>query len=92
MVFESKVIVIVILIKIDEDEHIISYEYIPEDKREYGKGKITLNKQDSKVIDYTLSKLENERNILTYRNKSFLAIRNFIKEDEFTSRYLYAWY
>lgn len=92
MVFESKVIVIVILIKIDEDEHIISYEYIPEDKIEYGKGKITLNKQDSKVIDYTLSKLENERNILTYRNKSFLAIRNFIKEDEFPSRYLYAWY
>ncbi|MFU0760994.1 protein-tyrosine phosphatase family protein [Staphylococcus pasteuri] len=92
MVFESKVIVIVILIKIDEDEHIISYAYIPEDKTEYGKGKITLNKQDSKVIDYTLSKLENERNILTYRNKSFLAIRNFIKEDEFPSRYLYAWY
>ncbi|MCL9734222.1 hypothetical protein [Staphylococcus aureus] len=47
--------------KLKEDDQVIVYEYIPQDKIEKGKGEITVNKLDSKVIDYKLSKVENEK-------------------------------
>ncbi|HCD3148177.1 TPA: hypothetical protein NBZ05_002777, partial [Staphylococcus aureus] len=47
-----------------EDDQVIVYEYIPQDKIEKGKGEKTVNKLDSKVIDYKLSKVENEKGIL----------------------------
>ncbi|HDK8994513.1 TPA: hypothetical protein PVM88_001593, partial [Staphylococcus aureus] len=56
------------------------------------KGEITVNKLDSKVIDYKLSKVENEKGILVYRDKSFHAILNFIDENKFPNEYIYAWY
>ncbi|HDJ7829561.1 TPA: hypothetical protein PRN99_002819, partial [Staphylococcus aureus] len=56
------------------------------------KGKITVNKLDSKVIDYNLSKIEIEKNILDYRNKAFFAIRTFIENKEFPENHLVAWY
>lgn len=78
--------------KLKEDNQVIVYEYIPKDKIEKGKGEITVNKLDSKVIDYKLSKVENEKGILIYRDKSFHAILNFIDENKFPNEYIYAWY
>ncbi|WP_433978316.1 hypothetical protein [Staphylococcus aureus] len=49
--------------KLKEDDQVIVYEYIPQDKIEKGKGEITVNKLDSKVIDYKLSKVENEKGV-----------------------------
>ncbi|HDJ2889984.1 TPA: hypothetical protein PP871_001601 [Staphylococcus aureus] len=81
-----------IMKKLKEDNQVIVYEYIPQDKIENGKGKITVNKLDSKVIDYNLSKIEIEKNILAYRNKAFFAIRTFIENKEFPENHLVAWY
>ncbi|MEB7460063.1 hypothetical protein [Staphylococcus borealis] len=81
-----------ILRKLYEDEQIIRYEYVPQDDIKNGKGEIVVNKLSSEVKEYKLSKLEIKKNILTYRNKSFLAILNFIEEDKFPIKYLYAWY
>ncbi len=74
--------------KLKEDNQVIVYEYIPQDKIEKGKGEITVNKLDSKVIDYKLSKVENEKGILIYRDKSFHAILNFIDENKFPNEYI----
>ncbi|BBD92637.1 hypothetical protein ACN9UU_04355 [Staphylococcus caprae] len=81
-----------ILRKLYEDEQIIRYEYVPQDDIKNGKGEIAVNKLSSEVKEYSLSKLEIKKNILTYRNKSFLAILDFIEEDKFPIKYLYAWY
>ncbi|MEB7365594.1 hypothetical protein [Staphylococcus borealis] len=81
-----------ILRKLYEDEQIIRYEYVSQDDIKNGKGEIVVNKLSSEVKEYKLSKLEIKKNILTYRNKSFLAILNFIEEDKFPIKYLYAWY
>ncbi|MDU0635631.1 hypothetical protein PQ693_00015 [Staphylococcus aureus] len=82
----------IIMRKLKEDDQVIVYEYIPQDKIEKGKGEITVNKLDSKVIDYKLSKVENEKGILVYRDKSFHAILNFIDGNKFPNEYIYAWY
>ncbi|HID4889121.1 TPA: hypothetical protein ACXEDH_002737 [Staphylococcus aureus] len=82
----------IIMRKLKEDNQVIVYEYIPQYKIEKGKGEITVNKLDSKVIDYKLSKVENEKGILIYRDKSFHAILNFIDENKFPNEYIYAWY
>ena len=81
-----------ILRKLYEDEQIIRYEYVPQDDIKNGKGEIVVNKLSSEVKEYSLSKLEIKKNILTYRNKSFLAILDFIEENKFPIKYLYAWY
>lgn len=81
-----------ILRKLYEDEQIIRYEYLPQDDIKNGKGEIVVNKLSSEVKEYSLSKIEINKNILTYRNKSFLAILDFIEGDKFPVKYLYAWY
>ncbi|MBI5972382.1 hypothetical protein [Staphylococcus caledonicus] len=81
-----------ILRKLNEDEQIIRYEYVPQGDIKNGKGEIVVNKLSSEVKEYSLSKLEINKNILTYRNKSFLAILDFIEEGKFPIKYLYAWY
>lgn len=83
---------IVILRKLEENEQIIRYEYVPQDDLENGKGEITVNKFDTEVKDYRLSKVEIKYNILTYRDKSFHAILNFIDENRYPNEYIYAWY
>ncbi|OXE75715.1 hypothetical protein ATC81_13010, partial [Staphylococcus aureus] len=78
----------IIMRKLKEDNQVIVYEYIPQNKIEKGKCEITVNKLDSKVIDYKLSKVENEKGILIYRDKSFHAILNFIDENKFPNEYI----
>ncbi len=81
-----------ILNKINEDERIISYEYLPQDDLKKGKGIVTLNKNNSEVIDFILSKDEIKKDYMIYRNKAFQAIRYFISINEFPSEYLVACY
>ncbi|WP_372880058.1 hypothetical protein [Staphylococcus epidermidis] len=78
-----------ILRKLYEGEQIIRYEYLPQDDIKNGKGEIVVNKLSSEVKEYSLSKIEINKNILTYRNKSFLAILDFIEEDKFPVKYFY---
>lgn len=92
IIMRNRVVQLLIMKKLKEDNQVIVYEYIPQDKIENGKGKITVNKLDSKVIDYNLSKTEIEKNILDYRNKAFFAIRTFIENKEFPENHLVAWY
>ncbi|AMG65010.1 MULTISPECIES: hypothetical protein [Staphylococcus] len=78
--------------KIKEDERIISYEYLPQDDLKKGRGKVTLNKKNSEVIEFILSKDEITKDYMIYRNKAFQAIRYFISKNEFPEEYLVAWY
>jgi len=80
---------VLILRKLYEGEQIIRYEYLPQDDIKNGKGEIVVNKLSSEVKEYSLSKIEINKNILTYRNKSFLAILDFIEEDKFPVKYFY---
>lgn len=61
IIMRNRVVQLLIMKKLKEDNQVIVYEYIPQDKIENGKGKITVNKLDSKVIDYNLSKIEIEK-------------------------------
>lgn len=50
------------------------------------------NKINCKVESYNLSTLELKSNGLSYRNKAFIAIKDFIKENNFPTNYKIAWY
>lgn len=78
--------------KVFENKDIIEYEYIPECRIENGKGEIVVNKINCKVESYTLSTLDLKSNSLSYRNKAFIAIKDFIKENNFPTNYKIAWY
>nr|DAZ23517.1 MAG TPA: hypothetical protein [Caudoviricetes sp.] len=88
----NKVSSMLTLNKIKEDERIISYEYLPQDDLKKGRGKVTLNKKNSEVIEFILSKDEITKDYMIYRNKAFQAIRYFISKNEFPEEYLVAWY
>ena len=88
----NKVSSMLTLNKIKEDERIISYEYLPQDDLKKGRGKVTLNKKNSEVIEFILSKDEITKDYMIYRNKAFQAIRYFISKKEFPEEYLVAWY
>ena len=88
----NKVSSMLTLNKIKEDERIISYEYLPQDDLKKGRGKVTLNKKNSEVIEFIISKDEITKDYMIYRNKAFQAIRYFISKNEFPEEYLVAWY
>ncbi|WP_415425595.1 hypothetical protein [Staphylococcus borealis] len=78
--------------KVFENKDFIKYEYIPECLIENGTGEIVVKKTNSKVESFKLSNLELKFNSLNYCNKAFIAIKDFIKEDDFPTNYKIAWY
>ncbi|MCT1925722.1 hypothetical protein [Staphylococcus pasteuri] len=78
------------LIKLNETEEIVEYNYIPQGDIENGIGYIKIKKKDGEVKESKLSMIEKENDSFWYRNHAYNKVKTFKKE--YPDRYTVAWY
>lgn len=78
------------LIKLNETQEIVEYNYIPQGDIDNGIGYIKIKKNNGAVIKSKLSTLEKENDYFLFRNHAYNKIITF--KNEYPDRYTVAWY